>query len=157
MFLEIGLVDEEVMQRERSPAPTILKQPKAKHLRPARTVRFRSKNDIFGEQDADAHEDEDDAWETDTESDEDDALPRIQSRHSAVSHKLYRLGMLALVLALMLPIVQISSATSIGVRGGAIPKASIEPTVSRLETRQDSTQVCRRWAGQCRLLQHQEK
>lgn len=152
VFTEVGLLDEEHMRRERSPTPSILKHPRPNYLRPARRVRFRSKNDVFEDQDAHACNDDQD-WETDTESDEDDPFPRIQPRQGVMSHKLYRLAILTVVLALMLPLVQISSITPLGVCGGVIPQTSIEPTVSRLDKRQD-TQVCRRWAGQCRSLQN---
>lgn len=152
VFMEVGLVDEEDVRGQRSPVPASWKHPKPKRLRPARTVRFRSKNDVFEHPSAAAQNDDDDDWETDSESDDDDNLPRIPPRQDVWSHKIYRLAMLAVVLAAMLPILQISSVSSIGVRGGVIPQTSIKPRVSRLEGRQDSTQVCRRWAGQCKIL-----
>jgi hypothetical protein len=151
--MEVGLVDEEQVRSERSPAPSVVNPVRPRHLRPARTVRFRSKNDVFEDTRAIAQSDDD--WETDTESDEDDTFPRIRPRQTMVSPKLYRLGMFALLLALMLPILQVSSISPQGVRAGVIPQASIEPTVAQLGARQDSgsgTDVCKRWAGQCKLL-----
>jgi hypothetical protein len=116
-------------------------------------VRFRSKNDVFEDTRAIAQSDDD--WETDTESDEDDTFPRMRPRQTMVSQKVYRLGTFALLLALMLPILQVSSLSAQGVRAGVIPSTSIEPTVAQLDARQDSgsdTDVCKRWAGQCNLL-----
>ncbi|KAL5392693.1 hypothetical protein DPSP01_000396 [Paraphaeosphaeria sporulosa] len=153
VFLEVGLVDEEQVRSERSPAPSIDKHARPRHLRPARTVRFRSKNDVFEDKRATAQSDDD--WETDTESDDDDTFPRIQPRQNMVSQKVYRLALFALVLALMLPILQISSISPQGVRAGVIPQTSIEPTVAQLGARQDSgsnTQVCKRWAGQSAVV-----
>lgn len=152
VFMEVGLVDEEQVRNERSPAPSIVKHLRSKHSRPARRVRFRSKNDVFEDMDNDASFD--DEWETDSESDDDDTFPQIPNRQNMVSQKVYRLGMLAVLLALMLPVLQISSISPIGVRGGVIPQTSIEPTLSRLDSRQDSDpseNVCKRWAGQCRF------
>lgn len=152
VFMEVGLVDEEQIRRERSPAPSVVKHARPRQLRPARTVRFRSKDDVFEDERATAQSD--DSWETDTESNEDDAFPQTQPRQNMLSQKLYRLGLFALILALMLPILQVSSMSPRGVRAGVIPQTSIEPTLSQLGARQDSgsdTQVCKRWAGQCRL------
>lgn len=154
VFLEVGLVDEEQARSERSPAPSIVKHATPRHLRPARTVRFRSKNDVFEDNRATAQFDDDNDWETDTESDDDDPFPRTQPRQNMVSQKVYRLGLFALILALMLPILHVSSLVPQGVRAGVIPQTSIEPRVTQLSARQDSgsdTQVCKRWAGQCRF------
>ncbi|KAJ4347129.1 uncharacterized protein N0V89_011067 [Didymosphaeria variabile] len=148
--MEVGLVDEEQVRSERSPAPSIIKHATQRHLRPARAVRFRSKDSIFELKDAIAQSD--DGWETDTDSDEDDTIPRIQPQQNAMSQKVYRLGMLTVLLALMLPILQMCSMSPQGVRAGVIPQTSIEPTVSRLDRRDSSTDVCKRWAGQSAVV-----
>ncbi|KAL1595223.1 hypothetical protein SLS60_009911 [Paraconiothyrium brasiliense] len=150
VFMEVGLVDEEQVRSERSPAPSIAKHARPRHMRPARTVRFRSKDSILGLKDAIAQSDND--WETDTDSDEDDTIPRIQPSQNMVSPKVYRLGMLTVLLALMLPILQITSMSPQGVRAGVIPQTSIEPTVSRLDGRDSTTDVCKRWAGQSAVV-----
>ena len=147
MFMEVGLVDEEHVRRQRTPISALVKQSKSKRSRPGRTVRFRSKNDVFEAPSLDAQSEED-GWETDSESEDEETFPQIHTRQDVLSHKIYRLGLLAALLGLMLPFLQISSVPSIGVRGGVIRQSSTEANVAQLDSRQDSTQVCRRWAGQ---------
>ena len=150
VFMEVGLVDEEHVRGQRSPVPALMKNTKSKRSRPGRTVRFRSKNDIFEGPSLDAESDED-YWETDSESEDEETFPQVHTRQDvASSHKIYRLGVLAALLGLMLPFLQISSVPIIGVRGGVIRQSSTDLNVAQLESRQDSTQVCRRWAGQCK-------
>ncbi|KAL5402367.1 hypothetical protein PMIN04_012997, partial [Paraphaeosphaeria minitans] len=153
VFLEVGLVDEDQVRSERSPAPRIVQHARPSHPRPARTVRFRSKNDIFEGERATAQSDE--GWDTDTKSDEDDSFPRMQPQQNMVSQKVYRLGLLTLVLVLMLPILQIGSISPHGVRAGLIPQTWIEPAVAQLGARQNSDsdiEVCKRWAGQSAVV-----
>lgn len=149
VFMEVGLVDEEHVRGQRSPVPALTKNTRSRRSRPGRTVRFRSKNDIFEEPILEA-ESYEDYWETDSESEDEETFPQMQTRQDVASHKMYRLGLLAALLGLMLPFLQISSVPIIGVRGGVIRQSSTDLNVAQLDSRQDSTQVCRRWAGQCK-------
>jgi len=151
VFLEVGLVDEETSQRERSPAPVLISVHNPKKLR-ARAVRFRSKNDIFQEGD-DASDD--DGWESASECDEDsdeDTFESTQMRTALGRPRIYRLGFMAVVLGLMLSVFQVGTVAPMGVKGGVIPRESIEYTdISHFEKREDTqTDVCTRWAGQCK-------
>lgn len=151
VFMEVGLVDEETVRRERSPAPTLIQDPSPNRLRPSRAVRFRSQNDVFDEREEELASDQ---WDSvDEEEDEYDSIATstVQPTPNPFTHsKIYRLGLLTVILALMLPVLQMNPIPSMGVRGGVIPRDSIEYTENkRLVKRQDtSTEVCKRWAGQ---------
>jgi hypothetical protein len=151
IFTEVGLVDEDTMRAARSPAPTVTT---FKHLRPARTVRFRSQNSIFGEKEDDSEDD----WESIMDEDEprtSTAAPTILPAPSTMPLRLYRLGIFAFVLAIMLPILSISPISRFGVRGGAIPRSTIEaqPEHSLVMKRDNSpTDACKRWAGQSTIV-----
>lgn len=155
VFMEVGLVDEQAMLRERSPAPTLIQDPSPRRLRPSRTVRFRSKNDIFDEREED---DISDAWESvDEEEEEYNSISTTTVQPTPASFtpsRMHRLGLLTIMLALMLPVLQTSSFSPMGVRGGVIPQESIESIESNtFAKRQDDTsvEVCKRWSGQSKL------
>jgi len=153
IFTEVGLVDEDTMRDERSPAPITTT---FKHLRPARTVRFRSRNSIFGE----AEKDDESDWESVGDEDEPHtsmAPPVVLSSPSLMPLRLYRLGIFAFVLAIMLPILSMNPAARFGVRGGTLPRSTIEARSERsllVEKRQEtsSTDACKRWAGQSTVV-----
>lgn len=147
IFTEVGLVDEDTVRDDRSPAPIATT---FKHLRPARTVRFRSRNSVFGE----AEKDDESDWESVV--DEDEAQPAaVLSPPSRMPLRLYRLGIFAFVLAMMLPIFSMNPISRFGVRGGTIPRSTIEAQAARsvLVKRDDtSTDACKRWAGQSTVV-----
>lgn len=153
IFTEVGLVDESSIRDTRSPAPITTE---FKHLRPARTVRFRSKNSIFGE----AEKDDASDWESVVDEDESQttsATPVVSSSTPMNPMRLYRLGIFAFVLAVMLPIFSMNPAARFGVRGGTIPRSTIEARADRsvlVEKRQDTspTDACKRWAGQSTVV-----
>ena len=127
-------------------------------LRPVKMLRFKSRNDIFNENGERQADDEDD-WES--VCDDDEANESLPSPATTVATpyfaptKLYRLGLLSLLLALMLPIVQLNPLQHIGVRGGAIPTNSIQANTERsmIVKREDSpTDACRRWSGQSAVV-----
>ncbi|KAF2639983.1 hypothetical protein P280DRAFT_24370 [Massarina eburnea CBS 473.64] len=153
VFAEVGLVDDAVVRRVRSPAPMMLSYPKP-WTRPARTVRFRSRNDIFDARaERDAEEVDDDDWESASVLDSDTDRQEIRFQASSYT-KLYRLGLLAILFALMLPVLQIDLMIPVGVKGGMIPQDAIESVNKHgLERRDDTeTQVCKRWAGQSAVV-----
>lgn len=152
IFTEVGLVDEKKVRDERSPTPIALGQ-----LRPARTVRFRSRNDIFGEHE---EQNDDDDWESVFDEDENcesTCTPAMRQSQPFMSNsRLYRLGgLLALVLALMLPIVQFNPMARLGARASSIPGNMIHVQAERsmLVKRDDTTvQACKRWSGQSTIV-----
>ncbi|KAH8727915.1 hypothetical protein GQ44DRAFT_738083 [Phaeosphaeriaceae sp. PMI808] len=155
IFTEVGLVDKDTMRQVRSPTPI---STTFKHLRPARTVRFRSRNSILGGKDRDGES----GWETIVDEDEDDppfsttsstTLPLVAA--SAVPLQLYRVGLFAFFLALMLPILSINPISRFGVRASMIPQNTIEARSeqSMVLKREDSpTDACKRWAGQSTIV-----
>jgi hypothetical protein len=150
VFLEVGLVDEETLRKERNPAPALISNRNPKKSR-ARAVRFRSKNDIFQEE-GDASDEYD--WESASDSDSDaDAFEPTQMRTTLGQPRIYRLGFLAIILGLTLSMLQIGTVAPVGVKGGVIPRESIEfSDISQFGKREDTqTDVCTRWAGQCKL------
>lgn len=152
IFTEVGLVDETRIREERSPIRTIGTSLKA--MRPAKMLRFRSRNDVIREKKED--EDDDSDWESVCENEDDSiSVTMPASTTYAMSSKLYRLGFFSLVLALLLPLLQINPISRIGVRGGAIPRATIEaqPESSMLIKREDTpTDACKRWSGQSTIV-----
>lgn len=158
VFLEVGLVDEGTKQRDRSPAPrstpTLIPDPTPQRLRPARQVRFRSKNDIFGEKEDLATDDSEWESEPDTEESGWDSLATMnaRSRPSMFENpRLLRIGLFALALVLILPALQLNPLASMGVRAGVIPAERIEAVAKREDT---NTEVCKRWAHQCMFSSH---
>ncbi|KAI5373259.1 hypothetical protein J4E82_008016 [Alternaria postmessia] len=149
-FTEVGLVDENRIQEERSPVPTHGKS--LRRLRPAKMLRFRSTNSIFNADGERLADDEDD-WESCDEDDANDSY--ITTSQSFMPTKLYRFGLFSVLLALMLPIIQLNPLKHIGVRGGTIPTHAIQANSERsmLVRREDSpTDACRRWSGQSAVV-----
>lgn len=145
IFTEVGLVDEVAMRRQRSPAPAI-PDPSAKRLRPARTVRFRSKNDIF-----EGREEESSEWEpvSDSEDPDYDSLSSMKLRSNRPTFpgsRMYRACLLVVVLALLVPMLNTSPIQ--GRRDGVAPLQTIDPNVAKRED--TNTQVCKRWGHQCK-------
>ncbi|KAL7771012.1 hypothetical protein CFE70_000952 [Pyrenophora teres f. teres 0-1] len=160
IFTEVGLVDENRIQEERSPVRT---HESLAQLRPVKMLRFKSRNDVFNENGERQADDEDD-WESvcDDDGDDDEAnesTPSTMTTCTAPIYlaptKLYRLGLLSLLLALMLPIMQLNPLEHVGVRGDMIPANSIQANTERsmLVRREDSpTDACRRWSGQSAIV-----
>lgn len=159
VFVEVGLTDEETVRQDRAPAPVgILKTSPNVSPRPVRNVRFRSRDNVIVEQQSDKYdEDSDEEWMSDDEvSDyelDDGTLATMQlrpNRHMKTYQKGYRIGVMALLLALLLPILQSSTIHGLGVRARTIPSSLIESGPnSGLSRRQDtSTEVCKRWSHQ---------
>lgn len=124
-----------------------------KPIRPARMVRFRSRNSIYGEV---GKEDESD-WESVVDEDESDAplSSTVLPVQSTMPLRFYRLSIFAFVLAVMLPILSMSPISRIGVRGDLIPGSTIEAEAERsvVVKRADSpTSACKRWAGQSTIV-----
>jgi hypothetical protein len=151
IFTEVGLIDEDTARDARSPAPIATT---FKHIRPARTVRFRSQNSVFGGKE----KDEEDDWESDMDEDEPDSKPIVPTAlpaQSTMPLRFYRLGIFAFVLAIMLPILSMNPMSRISVRGGTIPRSTIEaqPERSMVVKRADSpTEACKRWSGQSTIV-----
>lgn len=149
VFMEVGLVDEDTVRRERSPtiaSPTTILDPSPRRLRLTKSVHFRSKHDILGEEDEEVSGDSE--WESGSDSEESNWTgAQLHSRSSVVDNpKMFRLGLLVLALILMLPALQISSIYPIGARASAIPAARIDTIAKREDT---DVNVCKRWAHQC--------
>jgi hypothetical protein len=155
VFTEVGLVDEQKIQEERSPVRAHGET--LKRLRPVKILRFRSHNDVFDQRGEDREDDEDE-WESIYDEDEaDDSIPSMttSATQTFMPTRLYRLGLLSLLLALMLPIIQINPLKHIGVRAGAVPAELIRANAERsvLVRREDSpTDACRRWSGQSAIV-----
>lgn len=152
IFTEVGLVDEDRIREERSPAPTAAT---CQHVRPARKVRFRSRNSICDERE------ESDGSEWESALDDDDVqdplvtAPMIRSTQQTLSTKLSRIALFAFVLAIMLPIFSINPMTRFGVRAGAVPLNAFDalPEHAMVVKRDDSpTEACKRWAGQSTIV-----
>ncbi|KAJ8107655.1 hypothetical protein OPT61_g8717 [Boeremia exigua] len=156
IFTEVGLVDEHTITTKRSPAPILITEQTLKHQRPSRTVRFRSRNSVFGGTDGLEEGDDESDWESvDEEDDGNQPTPTSSIPHAISSSKLYRAGLFAIALALMLPILQIISIAPLSVYGSSIPRASITSVAERstLVERADSqTDVCKRWSGQSAIV-----
>lgn len=157
IFTEVGLIDEHTINTKRSPAPILVTEHALRRSRPSRTVRFRSRNSIFGgQEDVEGTDDESD-WESVGEEEEDSnqVTSTTPFAHSISSSRLYRAGLFAIVLALMLPIIQMISIAPLSVYGSSIPRASITSLAERstLVERADSqTDVCKRWSGQSAIV-----
>jgi hypothetical protein len=155
IFTEVGLVDEDRIREERRAVKTT--GGPLISMRPVKMLRFKSRNDIFNAEGRRLDDDEDD-WES--VCDEDEPSGSSQSTTIASSQfftptKLYRLGLFSLVLALMLPIIQLNPLKHVGVMGASIAASSIEANVqhSTLVKREDSpTDVCKRYSGQSTIV-----
>lgn len=147
IFTEVGLVSEDTVREDRSPAPIATA---LKHMRPVRTVRFRSRNSVFGEADKDDESD----WES--VADDDDEPSTVVSPPSTMPLRLYRLGIFAFVLAVMLPILSTNPMSRFAARAVTIPSSTIEARAEgamMVEKREDtSTDACKRWAGQSTVV-----
>ncbi|KAF1357887.1 kelch repeat protein-like protein [Lizonia empirigonia] len=153
IFTEVGLIDEHTISRERSPAPVLITEQALRQVRPLPTVRFRSTNSVFGGNDG-IDKDYDSDWES-VEDEESQPSSTSFITHSISNSRLYRAGLFTVVLALMLPIIQMMSIAPLGVYGGSIPRASITSIEERstLVERADSqTDVCKRWSGQSAIV-----
>lgn len=154
IFTEVGLLDEDRIRKERSPVRTLGQS--LKRMRPAKMLRFRSRNDVINEV-AEEIDDESD-WESvddeDNTYDSVSASMPLPSQH-VLSTKLYRLGLFSVLLALLLPLLQLNPLTRIGVRGGTLARATIQAETedSMLVRREDSpTNVCKRFSGQSAIV-----
>ena len=153
--MEVGLIDEATIKRERSPAPTLIPDPTPRRLRPARLVRFRSQAEIFEEK---VGKDVDSEWDSTSDGEDADhetlASARLHpDQHMIAYSKMYRLGLLAVILALLLPLLQLNPISVIGVKGGASPQRPanyVEGT--KIVKREDTnTVICKRWSHQCKF------
>lgn len=116
-------------------------------------MRFRSKNSIFGGEDRAEDVDDESDWES--VEDEGEASQQITTPYTVSNSKLYRAGLFAVVLALMLPILQMISIAPFSVNASSIPQGSITSMAERstLVQRADSqTEVCKRWSGQSAIV-----
>ncbi|PVH94235.1 kelch repeat protein-like protein [Periconia macrospinosa] len=156
VFAEVGLIDLQKAREERNTAPVLVSTSpiSPRKSRPARTVRFRSQNEILNEQSAEENGSED-GWESASDSDDDFGSIEISHIQQDSSYtKIYRLGLLTVVFAMLLPVLQIDKIVPVGVRGGVIPREVIEVmNQPQLERRDDSqVEVCKRWSGQSTVL-----
>jgi hypothetical protein len=155
VFMEVGLVDEgDFIAERKNPTPILIRHPSPKRTRPTLKVRFRSKADIFEE------DERADEWGDvlDAEDDGSLATTRLSTTPSAEKtyHHLYRLAVFALVLAVLLPYLQgnpvtgVSARIPLGARGGVIPSTNVGIVEDdMLRRREDSpTTICKRWSHQ---------
>jgi hypothetical protein len=155
IFTEVGLIDEHTITTKRSPAPILVTEQALRQQRPSRTVRFRSRNSVFGGKDGIDEVDGESDWESVDEEDEVTRPVSAEPTYTLSSSRLYRAGFFAVVLALMLPIIQMISIAPLSVYGSTIPRASITSVAERstLVERADSqTDVCKRWSGQSAIV-----
>ena len=155
VFVEVGLTDEETVRRERSPAPSLILGGASGKTspRPVRTVRFRSSDSVFEHENDYDNLSEDEEDSSDYESDDDGSLATMQLLQGKPRYsyqRAYRMGVLALMLALLLPVLQTAPMNGLGVRGGAIPRSFIDSSEnSALAKREDTpTEICKRWSHQ---------
>jgi hypothetical protein len=157
VFVEVGLVDNASMRRERN-LPPLASEPNSKRLRPARVVRFRSQNEIFEgrkEEDIQQESESDEPESDDCAIDEDEADYESTTTMSLPSpapvftnSKMYRAGLLVLVLAMMLPMLNTSPIQ--GRRDGVVPRQTLDPYVVRRDDTNPNT--CIRFSHQCMLM-----
>lgn len=110
---------------------------------------------MFGEKDGIDEVDGESDWESVDEEEEVTRLNSTSPSHTITDSRLYRAGFFAIVLALMLPIIQMISVAPLSVYGSTIPRASITSVAERstLVERADSpTGVCKRWSGQSAIV-----
>ncbi|KAF2007709.1 kelch repeat protein-like protein [Amniculicola lignicola CBS 123094] len=149
VFMEVGLVDENILRRERNPAPILIQNSSPRRVRPSRTVRFRSKNDVFEVKDEKESE-----WESASDSDEEVlATINLHTTQNVMRYsRLYRLGLVTMVLALMLPLLQTNALFPLGVKGGVIPRETIGSDLGVVKREDSNTDVCKRWAHQSTIV-----
>jgi hypothetical protein len=155
IFTEVGLIDEHTIHTKRSPAPILVTEHALRQQRPSRTVRFRSRNSVFGEENGIDEVNDESDWESVDEDEITRPTSSSLSTHTMTSSRLYRAGFFAVVLALMLPIIQMISIAPLSVYGSSIPRASITSVAERstlLERADSSTDVCKRWSGQSAVV-----
>lgn len=111
---------------------------------------------MFGLKDGIEEAGDESEWESVDEEDEAHQPTASGSMTYTISNsKLYRAGLFAVVLALMLPIIQMISIAPLGVYGSSIPRGAITSIAERstLVERADSqTEVCKRWSGQSAIV-----
>jgi hypothetical protein len=150
VFAEVGLVDEDTIRRERCPTPTLIPDPRSQRLQPPKTVRFHCQHSILGEEQTGRSE-ESSEWDSDSDTEKRgwEALEgmKLSCQTMFPNSKLYRLGLFALALVLVLPILQTNPLFSLGARAAAIPGERIDASLAKRED--TNTQVCKRWAHQC--------
>ena len=160
--MEVGLVDEEIFRRRQATMPILIPNPSPKRVRPVQRVRFRSKTDIFEEEkkSEDEWEDVDDTDSGDLTAKDDGTLSTMTLRpntHTRTYSRLYRLGILAFLLAVTLPLLQNNPVvgdnghTLFGARGGIIPSTPadcMEEDEELLRRGDTPTDVCPRWSHQ---------
>lgn len=153
IFAEVGLLGEEQIREERRPIQTHGQS--LKRMRPAQMLRFRSRHDIINESKEEDHESD---WESVCDQDDADVSispkPIVPASY-AMSTKLYRLSLFSVILALLLPLLQLNPMARFGVRADTVSTASIqaEPEHSLLLARDNSpTDACKRWSGQTAVV-----
>lgn len=163
--MEVGLVDEETFRRQATTL-ILIPNPSPKRLRPVQRVRFRSKTDIFEEEEKskDEWEDVDDTNSDDSTAEDDETLSTMTLRpntHTGTYSRLYRLGILAFLLAVTLPplqnnpVVGDNGHTLFGARGDVIPSTPadyMEEDAELLRRGDTPTDVCTRWSHQTALV-----
>lgn len=111
---------------------------------------------MFEGQDGGEEVDDESDWESvDEDEDSSQTASTTLPTYTISNSKLYRAGLFTIVLALMLPIIQMISIAPLSVYGSSIPRASITSLAERstLVERQDSqTDVCKRWSGQTAVV-----
>lgn len=112
---------------------------------------------MFGGQDGVEEADDESDWESVDEEDVDssESTSQIPITHTISNSRLYRAGLFTIVLALMLPIIQMISIAPLSAHGSSIPRGSITSLAERstLVERADSqTDVCKRWSGQSAVV-----
>lgn len=160
--MEVGLVDEEIFRRRQATMPILMPNPSPKRVRPVQRVRFRSKTDIFEEEkkSEDEWEDVDDTDSDDSTAEDDGTLSTTTLRpntHTRTYSRLYRLGILAFLLAVTLPLLQNNPVVGdnghilFGARGGVIPSTPadyMEEDEKLLRRGDTPTDICTRWSHQ---------
>lgn len=152
VFAEVGLVDEDTIRRERCPTPTLIPDPSSQRLRVPKSVRFQCQHNILGDKQTRRSENESE-WESDSDTEESEwkALGNMKLQPTMFANsKLYRLGLFALALVLILPILQTNPLFSLGAKAAAVPAERIDASIARREDTQ--TQVCKRWAHQSTVV-----
>lgn len=111
---------------------------------------------MFGEQDGGEDVDDESDWESvDEDMDSNEAALTTSPAYTISNSKLYRAGLFTIVLALMLPILQMISIAPLSVYGSSIPRASITSVAERsslVERQGSQTDVCKRWSGQTAIV-----
>ena len=153
VFYEIGLVDETTIREERTRAPILKSNPILKRHRPTRLVRFRSQHDVF--QHTEIVKEDDSDWEQiwNLNIEVPTTMKLNSSQYLFTYSKFYRLAGLAVMLALLLPILSTNPISAIGVKGGVIPShPDTYVAATAFPKREDTnTNICKRWSHQCKF------